>query len=312
MAQQPMTINPPDLPLLIDVAKASPFHGSLLTLGRQEVMITNRILQKVAKTLSFELADAGTAAGDDGGHTREAMLSDQELFRSLGFSEVHSMDYSDYENATILHDLNRADPPEELLERFDVVLDRGTSQHVFHTPNLLSSLVRMTKFGGRIIHFSPSSNHIDLGFYMYSPTLFYDYYTANGLEINRIYLLRQPWLVRHPRTDVFAYTPGCLQAIAHGGLDDGGYQIFCVVTRKPDSTFDRTPQQSFYVAKWRQAEAGDVGTPPTEGRLLEGLKSVIRRNRLLYRLVTSIVNPIKKRRLRRRSLRRIARYSIGT
>jgi hypothetical protein len=308
-----MAINPSDLPLLIDVAKASPFHGSLLTLGRQEVLITNRALQKVAKILSFELADVGTAAGDGGDQGREAMLSDTELFRSLGFSEVHSMDYSDYENATILHDLNRVDPPEELLERFDVVLDRGTSQHVFHTPNLLSSLVRMTKFGGRIIHFSPSSNHIDLGFYMYSPTLFYDYYTANGLEINRIYLVRQPWLERYPRTDVFAYTPGCLRAISHGGLDDGGYQIFCVVTRKPDSTFDRIPQQSFYVAKWRQAAAADIeALPPAEGGALEGLKSLVRRNPLLHRFVTSIVNPIKKRRWRRRSLRRIARYSAET
>lgn len=305
-----MAINPSDLPLLIDVAKASPFHGSLLTLGRQEVLITNRALQKVAKTLSFELADVGTAAGDDGGHTREALLSDTELFRSLGFSEVHSMDYSDYENATILHDLNRADPPEGLLDRFDVVLDRGTSQHVFHTPNLLSSLVRMTKVGGRIIHFVPSSNHIDHGFFMYSPTLFYDYYTANGLEINYIYVVRQPWLERHPRIDVFAYTPGCLQAISHGGLDDGGYQIFCVVTRKPDSTFDRIPQQSFYVAKWGQAAAGDIAQPEAEGGVLEALKSIVRRNRLLYRFVASLVNPIKKRRLRRRSLRRIARYSV--
>lgn len=305
-----MAINPSDLPLLIDVAKASPFHGSLLTLGRQEVLITNRVLQKVAKTLSFELADIGTAAGDGGNQGREAMLSDTELFRSLGFSEVHSMDYSDHEDATILHDLNRADPPEELLEHFDVVLDRGTSEHVFHTPNLLSSLIRMTKVGGRIIHFSPSSNHIDHGFYMYSPTLFYDYYTANGLEINCIYLVRQPWLERYPRIDVFAYTPGCLQAISHGGLDDGGYQIFCVATRKPDSTFDRIPQQSFYVAKWGQAAAGDIAQPEAEGGVLEALKSIVRRNRLLYRFVTSIVNPIKKRRLRRRSLRRIARYSV--
>jgi len=308
-----MAINPSDLPLLIEAAKVNPFHGSLLTLGRQEVLVTNRALQKVARTLSFDLAEGDAPAeGEGADHTGEALLSDTELFRALGFSEVHSMDYSEYETPTILHDLNRADPPKELLECFDVVLDRGTSEHVFHTPNLLSSLIRMTKVGGRIIHFVPSSNHIDHGFYMYSPTLFYDYYTANGLEINCIYLVRQPWLERYPRIDVFAYTPGCLQAIAHGGLDDGGYQIFCVATRKPDSTFDRTPQQSFYVAKWRQAEAGDVGTPPTEGRLLEGLKSLVRRNRLLYRLVTTLINPIKKRRLRRRSLRRIARYSIGT
>ncbi len=305
-----MSINPPDLPLLIGEAKARPFGGVLLTLGRQEVSITGERLRGVAERLSFDLADVGTGAEGKAG---DALLSDLDLFRALGFSHIDSMDYAGYEGATILHDLNDPEPPEELVDRFDVIFDRGTSEHVFHLPNLMSSLVKMTKVGGRIIHFSPSSNHIDHGFYMFSPTLFHDYYQANGFEVETMLLVRQPWLERHPRVEVFDYTPGCLGPVSHGGLDAAGYQLFFVVTKRPDSTFGRIPQQSFYVGEWEQTDAGARDTPTPEGRgLLAGLKSALRSNLFLYRLAAALVSPLKKRRLRARSLRRVMRFCVDS
>lgn len=65
-------------------------------------------------------------------------------------------------------------------------------EHVFHLANALSSVVRMAKTGGRIIHISPMSNCADHGFYSFSPALFVDYYSINRLAIqkNRLCPLR--------------------------------------------------------------------------------------------------------------------------
>jgi len=126
---------------------------------------------------------------------------------------------------------------------------------------------------------SPSSNHIDHGFYMFSPTLFHDYYKENGFDLGTMRLVRQPWLERHPRVEVFDYTPGCLAAVSHGGLDAAGYQLFFVVTKRPDSTFGRIPQQSFYVGEWEQTSAGaGDASGATESGLLGALKSALRVN----------------------------------
>ena len=86
--------------------------------------------------------------------------------------------------------------PPELKEAFHVVLDPGSIDHVFYLPNSLKNIFQMLKIGGRCIHISPSSNHIDHGFYMFSPTLFWDYYTENKFSLNSINVIqyRPQWV----------------------------------------------------------------------------------------------------------------------
>lgn len=40
-----------------------------------------------------------------------------------------------------------------------------------------------------MIHASPSHNHADHGFYVFNPTIFYDFYTANGFDVIKRYVL---------------------------------------------------------------------------------------------------------------------------
>src|SRR5205814_1882285 len=110
-------------------------------------------------------------------------------------------------NADVLFDLNCGDLPEELKESFDVVLDPGTIEHVFHIPHSLKNIFHMLRLGGRVIHISPSSNHMDHGFYMFSPTFFWDYYTANQFDLSFVKIIRYkpqwvfPWKIA-------SYSPG--------------------------------------------------------------------------------------------------------
>ncbi|MBT5415695.1 MAG: hypothetical protein HOH66_14585 [Rhodospirillaceae bacterium] len=298
-----MAIDAADLPLLFGEAKRCPFAGSVLTLGRQDVTVTPAALRRVAGQCGFDLPrPLPTDLPPD------ERLDDGTLLRALGFDEVDSMDVSDYEGATVIHDLNAPAPPEGLEGRYDLVFDRGTAEHVFHLPNLLSTVVRLAKPGGRIMHLVPSSNHMDHGFYMFSPTLFHDYYRANGLAVEQIRLVRHPFLQRDPVIEIYDYRPGALVPIAHGGLDDGSYQIFCVATRTEGARHDQVPQQSFYVEAWK---AGDAAAGVRRGGGLKAvLRAVLRGIPPLYRAFAAVSSRLKKRRYMRRALVPIARHRI--
>lgn len=113
---------------------------------------------------------------------RNAPRRGQEaLFRELGFDGVESIDYYDAENPTYVLDLNRP-VPESLRGQYDLVYDGGTTEHCFSTAEVLSNALRLAKVGGLIIHHLPVNNWIDHGFYQFSPTLFFDFYAANGCE----------------------------------------------------------------------------------------------------------------------------------
>jgi len=201
------------------------------------------------------------------------------------------MDYSDYEAADYIFDLNCENIPTELLDKFDLILDGGTIEHVFHLPNVLRNIFKMLKIGGRIIHFSPSSNHMDHGFYMFSPTFFSDYYKTNNFDINSIQVIRHtthhevPW-------QISKYTPGCINRISYGGLDDAMYAISCVATKTPSSRFDLIPSQRNYAEElWIQPQ----NSIPT---LTSKAKDWIRRRPVLFRMSVFVLKLFRSKGLR--------------
>lgn len=222
--------------LLLEEAAARPFRGTVGTLGKQRVFATNKQLRR-----AFHRAEASPQKPlphDD------AIVDDQTLLEAMGFDLVESLDYSDYEGATHVIDLNQPTIPEALCGRYDVLLDSGTIEHVFHIPNVLANIYGLVKVGGRIIFIAPSSNHMDHGFYMFSPTFFYDYYLANGFKIEAIYVVRYhpsggPW-------HVYDYSPAAWEKFQMGGLDNRAYAVFVVATKTEQSRCDMIPQQGFY------------------------------------------------------------------
>ena len=228
-----MAIDAADLFFLLREAKERPFQGSVLTFGRQDVTVDAKAFRRLAARLRVQPAMPLPE--------RAGPLTDDELLRGLGFSDVQSLDVNAYEGASVLHDLNSPDVPSEASGRYDVVFDRGTSEHVFHTPNMFVAAARLARTGGRIIHLSPSTNHLDHGFFMFTPRLFEAFYTANGFEIERLELVRYPWLDRRPTIESYRYDSSRPCAGPDGRLDEAGYQVFCVVRKTASSTTDRAP-----------------------------------------------------------------------
>jgi hypothetical protein len=158
--------------LLGRTLQRAPRSGSAITFGVQKVAPARA---EAAQLLARAGIEAGAPQRQDGA------LHQDELFRMLGYDAVESIDVFPDEKPTHVLDLNRP-LPSALLGRFDLVYDGGTMEHCFSPPDVLANTVGLAKSGGRIVHHLPLNNWVDHGFYQFSPTLFFDFYTANGFR----------------------------------------------------------------------------------------------------------------------------------
>ena len=175
------------------------------------------------------------------------------MFKRLGFAEVVALDCSDFEGAEIIHDLNSSDIPAELKQQFDVVIDHGTLEHVFHLPNALHAVFQFLKFGGRAITSSPSSGFFDHGFYMFQPTLFLDFYSANKWDITSIQVVQFTFNQETEPCFFTDYYPGQFDSVGYGKMDGKLYSTICIATKVDQTTGSVIPQQGWYSrqASWQ-------------------------------------------------------------
>lgn len=180
-------------------------------------------------------------------HPRSKPVLDNLFFRCLGYDEALSSDKSAYENSEVIHDLNEPLPPPEWVGQFDVVYNNGTLEHVFNIPNALSSCHAFLKPGGVIVHAAPANNMIDHGFYQISPTLFYDYYTANQYQLLNCALLNST-----DKTGQGSYTIQPYNTYDHptdhlyGQMGNGVWTMLFIARKTDKSTSDRVPTQYRY------------------------------------------------------------------
>ncbi len=233
-----MGIARPAIALLLEEAAVRPFSGKIVTLGRQTIGASADEIK--AEFQRFKVAPLGALT---------ATPDDNELFQMMGFVGVESLDYSDFENATHIVDLNHDGLPAQLIGQFDVVLDGGTLEHVFHLPNALKNALSLLKEGGRAIFISPSTNYVDHGFYMFSPTLFWDYLLVNGFSIETSYFIRCSLNTRK-RWRAYAYERDSYRRFSIGSLDSRPYINFVVATKREGATTEKIPQQTFYLDNW--------------------------------------------------------------
>ncbi|HUD53382.1 hypothetical protein, partial [Parvibaculum sp.] len=100
------------------------------------------------------------------------------FFSLYGDVKVDVIDYAQYEGSEIVHDMSEP-VPETLRGKYDVVIDGGTTEHIFDIAAGLFNCARMVKLGGIAYHNVPL-NMLNHGFYNISPTLFFDFYEDNG------------------------------------------------------------------------------------------------------------------------------------
>ncbi len=134
------------------------------------------------------------------------------FFTLLGSNNVDHLDVSKYENANIILDLNKK-VPNKYKNKFDNIVDFGTIEHVYNTPNLLFNYINMLKKNGFLVILTRSSNSIDHGFFSFSPTFFHDFFPINGFKILNTYLLeRSPYYPEKNKNEkIYKYTKTYLE-----------------------------------------------------------------------------------------------------
>jgi SAM-dependent methyltransferase len=157
--------------------KYKPELGRVLTLGRQGVHIPLWSLQRLNVTPGLVLDPSVLKTGFC-----------EPLLMRLGAQQVDSVDTSSYEKATYVHDMNLP-VPSELRDKYDFVLDGGTIEHIFNTPQVLQNIIDTLKVGGVFCSVTCNNNFSGHGFYQFSPELFYRAFSKPyGMEIKAMWL----------------------------------------------------------------------------------------------------------------------------
>jgi SAM-dependent methyltransferase len=102
------------------------------------------------------------------------------LSRELDTPSIYSLDQSNYEAPSFIHDLNLP-VPDDLRNRFDLIIDGGTLEHVFNIPQALANVSLMLKQGGVFVsqQMCGITGH---GFYTLSPELFFSWAINSGYQ----------------------------------------------------------------------------------------------------------------------------------
>jgi hypothetical protein len=236
--------------LLMREGRERKFTGNIITAGKQDVYATADDVRKWAAEMNFELnSDVDIEISSIEEFKKLKYISDVTFFKMLGFNKVDSLDYSDYQGCTILHDLNYP-IPKDLEGKYELVFDGGTMEHVYDVAMVMSNFNALTKISGRIIHASPSSNHTDHGLYMFSPTFFVDYYETNKWELLETLLFEYKpsstlGLGFLNRWKIYKYAPGSLDTWIFGGYK-GMFGIFNVALKQSNSTIENKVYQGAY------------------------------------------------------------------
>jgi SAM-dependent methyltransferase len=237
---------------LIDFAREAPL-GRTATLGRLELFLDRAQLSRLARSANVAGSDIDVCA---------QTYSEPFLKHFAGATQVVSVDFSPYEGAGIIHDMN-VPIPRDVEQQFDTVIDGGTLEHVFNFPVALANCMRLLRPGGRLFMFTPGNSLMGHGFYQFSPELLYRALSPqHGFEVRKLQAVKfryvstelasvgAPLDVQDPaalgtRTVVASSRPVSLHVCARK-------------LRHLDQPFDVAPQQSDYVEAWNRQDSADA------------------------------------------------------
>jgi len=148
-----------------------------LILGRQKLHMPERRMVRFLKALAemgVEVTEAQVTQPD--GFT-------ETLLTSLGYPPIEALDFTDKEGAAHVHDLNHP-CPEALRGQFDVVIDGGTTEHIFHIGQALDTCHALLAPGGVLLSYVSADGWFGHGFFQTGPDVPWRYWHhARGYEM---------------------------------------------------------------------------------------------------------------------------------
>jgi hypothetical protein len=266
--------------------------GRVLTIGRQNLFVTAPQLQTLSSEFSVDLPPfLATQPQSD--------LAFVEPFfkKFLGAADVESLDFSAYEGATHVHDMNTP-LPEHLKGRYDTIFEAGSLEHIFNFPTAIRNLMEALCPGGHLFIQTPANNYFGHGFYQFSPELFYRVLSEeNGFAVRRMEVFEHFFPCHFFATQTYRVADPATVKKRVQLVNDRPTLMLIQATRttvKP--LFQRTPQQSDYVPLWQnQQQPATLPSPPLPTCLSANWKQK------LYRLPLRLVSFLRLQYLANRS-----------
>ncbi|MGB0897274.1 MAG: hypothetical protein ACPGRW_08130 [Flavobacteriaceae bacterium] len=177
--------------------------------------------------------------------TSKETVKAKDFFAALGFTSYLSLDYDDYEGATVVHNLNDNNLNPKYYEIADLIYDSGTFEHLFNLPHAFEVVYQLLRKNGYIIHGNPTNGYLDHGFVQISPTLYYDYYSYNKYKIVAGMLLDRSKM-GHTHCTSYLYDIYRTKGIRYIEKYFRFSSLLFCVQKCAHSSYDNIPIQSFY------------------------------------------------------------------
>jgi len=167
--------------LILGIKKYNHELGKVATLGRQYLFLKDN---EIRTTLS--------SAGISSDVTESFLKTDhkycERYLELLGATQVHSFDASNYENATIIHDMNFP-IGEDSKSQYDTFIESGTFEHIFNFPVAVKNCMQLVRPKGYYVSVNPANNFFGHGFYQFSPEIYFRIFSEeNGFQIKKVIL----------------------------------------------------------------------------------------------------------------------------
>lgn len=162
---------------------------TVIEFGNQTLRAKGDMLDKVRRflvdnRLPFDASALDEIARRFGAGERDRLT--ELYYRAIGFASYASIDVNSRHGSLVM-DLN-----EDLgatfgfHERYDLVTNNGTGEHVFDQGAVFRNAHELTKTGGYMIHCLPCNNYVNHGFFSFNPILFMDLAAINDYDIVKI------------------------------------------------------------------------------------------------------------------------------
>ena len=149
--------------------------SSINDLFVKNLLVNNKTIDSIQKKNLDNLSSSKSFATED-------------YFKSIGFKEYKSIDINGAYNS-LQFDLNKnISETYSYNEKYDLVINNGTGEHVFNQYALFLNFHNLTKLNGIMLNILPFIDWINHGFYNFNPIFFADLAASNNYEIIKISL----------------------------------------------------------------------------------------------------------------------------
>jgi SAM-dependent methyltransferase len=174
--------------IILEEHKHKAIVGDVLLCGRQTIYLGIDESKQFIQQRGVALREGVEPRVDDvtrAGRGND-LISDISFFELFTDARFHAVDLTDYEKATIIHDMCKA-IPQDLASRFSFIYNGSCMDNLANPAQFLVNTSEMLRPGGVVIHLEHGTP-VCGAYVMFSPDFFFDFYAVNNYADCKVYV----------------------------------------------------------------------------------------------------------------------------